>query len=138
MTAQNILAEVRHFAPGLKPSRDLHHYDGRHRRAEDYDGRHRCVTTHEPSGFVQAASLYRSLPADEQHRLVRTLAAGMAGLAADRDALLPWALENFRRADAEFGARLEAEVTKIERESAPSANPGANWSAGWNTGWDSL
>lgn len=121
MTAQNILAEVHHFVPGLEPSRNAHHYDGRHRRGDDYDGRHRCLTDHEPSGFAQAANLYRSLPADEQHRLVATLAAGMAGMAADRDVLLPWALENFRRADAEFGERLDAEVAKLERGSMREA-----------------
>jgi catalase len=58
----------------------------------------------EVDDFSQAGALYRLQPAEAQQRLVDNIAGSLAQVS--REDIIARALENFRRADAGFGARL--------------------------------
>lgn len=55
--------------------------------------------------FKQAGDLYRLQPKDAQQRLVDNIAGSLAQVS--RDDIIARSVEHFRRADAEFGRRIE-------------------------------
>jgi catalase len=69
----------------------------------------------EDDDFVQAGNLYRLMPADAKQRLVDDIAGSLAGVS--RDDVIERSIEHFRKADPEYGARVEAAVK--ERRSKP-------------------
>ncbi|MFJ6212909.1 catalase [Streptomyces sp. NPDC092296] len=111
-------------------------YDGRHGRAKNYEpnsfngpvqtgrplwsaidvsgltGTHEAPLHAEDNDFVQAGDLYRLMSQEEQERLVANLADALAGVSADREDIVQRAIENFRRADADYGKRLEEAVSE--------------------------
>ncbi|MDT3396363.1 catalase [Streptomyces sp. B1866] len=113
-------------------NRDGFSYDGRHKGAKNYEpnsfggpaqtsrplwqpvpvsgptGDHVAPVHAEDDDFVQAGSLYRLLSEDERERLVANLAGSIAQVT--RDDIVQRAVENFRKADADFGKRLDAAV----------------------------
>jgi len=62
----------------------------------------------EDDDFVQAGNLYRLMKPDERTRLVENIAGSLAQV--HRDDIVRGSIEHFRRADAEYGARVEAAV----------------------------
>jgi catalase len=62
----------------------------------------------EDDDFVQAGALYRVMKPDERQRLVENIAASLAQVS--RDDVIARSIEHFRKADPEYGARLEAAV----------------------------
>jgi catalase len=109
-------------------------YDGRHGRAKNYEpnsfsgpvqtdeplwvasevfgltGNHAASPHAEDNDFVQAGDLYRLMSQDEKERLVTNLANAISGVSADRDDIVERAVNNFGRADADLGTRLQAAV----------------------------
>ncbi|MFJ2439134.1 MULTISPECIES: catalase [unclassified Streptomyces] len=65
----------------------------------------------EDSDFVQAGDLYRLYSEDEKARLVDNLAAFLAKVS--RDDIAERAVDNFRRADSDFGERLAAALQAL-------------------------
>ncbi len=65
----------------------------------------------EDDDFTQAGALYRLMKADERERLVRNIAGSLAQVAHEQ--IVARSIANFRDADPEYGARIEAEVKKI-------------------------
>ncbi len=63
---------------------------------------------HDGDDFTQAGDLYRLQDADAQQRLVDNIATGLAQVS--RDDIIERAIANFRNADPEYGARIEAGV----------------------------
>ncbi len=110
-------------------------YDGRHEGTKNYEpnsfggpaqtdqplwahaevsgttGDHPAAVHAEDDDFVQAGNLYRLMSEDEKQRLVDNLAGGISGVS--RDDIAQRAIENFRKADADFGKRLEAAVQAL-------------------------
>lgn len=110
-------------------------YDGRHGGAKNYEpnsfggpaetGRaswqplavsgttedHPAPAHAEDDDFVQAGNLYRLMSEDEKQRLIDNLAGGLA--AVSRDDIAQRAIENFRKADPDYGKRLEAAVQAL-------------------------
>jgi catalase len=114
--------------------RDGHLYDGRHRGAKNYEpnssggptqtdrslwgatevsgptGNHATPRHREDDDFVQAGYLYRLMSPAEKWRLLTNLADSIAGVSPDRGDIVERVLDNFRRADADLGDRLETAV----------------------------
>ncbi|WP_431999614.1 catalase [Streptomyces sioyaensis] len=65
----------------------------------------------EDNDFVQAGDLYRLMSEDEKGRLIDNLAGFIAQVS--RDDIAQRAIENFRKADADYGKRLEAAVQAL-------------------------
>ncbi|MBM4793609.1 catalase [Streptomyces sioyaensis] len=65
----------------------------------------------EDDDFVQAGDLYRLMSEDEKGRLIDNLAGFIAQVS--RDDIAQRAIENFRKADADYGKRLEAAVQAL-------------------------
>ncbi|MGP3985181.1 catalase [Streptomyces sp. 3N207] len=110
-------------------------YDGRHGGAKNYEpnsfgtpaetGRplwqplpvsgttedHPAPSHAEDDDFVQAGNLYRLMSEDEKARLIDNLANAIAGVS--RDDIAQRAIENFRKADPDYGKRLEAAVQAL-------------------------
>ncbi|MFI7244167.1 catalase [Streptomyces qinglanensis] len=110
-------------------------YDGRHGGAKNYEpnsfgapaetGRplwqhatvsgttedHPAPAHAEDDDFVQAGNLYRLMSEDEKQRLIENLAGNIAGVS--RDDIAQRAIENFRKADPDYGKRLEAAVQAL-------------------------
>ncbi|MCB5908777.1 catalase [Streptomyces pinistramenti] len=61
--------------------------------------------------FVQAGNLYRLMTEDEKERLINNLAGSISQVS--RDDIAQRAIENFRKADADYGKRLEAAVQAL-------------------------
>ncbi|MEO3750166.1 catalase [Streptomyces sp. B6B3] len=115
--------------------RDGYAYDGRHGRAKNYEpnsfdgpaqtdrplwdsvavsgqtGDHPAPVHTEDDDFVQAGNLYRLMSADEQERLIANLAGSLAQVS--REDIAERAIENFRRADEDYGKRLQAAVQAL-------------------------
>jgi catalase len=87
---QLLLERLAHFNRERIPERVVH--------AEDND-------------FVQAGNLYRLMTEEEKERLVDNLAGAVSRVS--RDDIAERAINNFRRADDDFGKRLEAEVRAL-------------------------
>jgi catalase len=67
--------------------------------------------------YAQAGALYRLIGADARVRLVDNIAAGLAQVTSDD--IIERSFINFRRADADYGSRVETAVEK--RRSDPEA-----------------
>jgi catalase len=65
----------------------------------------------EDDDFSQAGALYRLMADDERARLVARIAGSLGQVS--RQEIIDRALAHFVRADAEYGARLEAAVKEI-------------------------
>lgn len=125
-----------HATEARTHSRDGHLYDGRHGAEKNYEpnsfggpyqtgralwqpfdavtggtGTHPTPRHAEDDDFVQAGNLYRLMREDEKERLVANLSGALAGVS--RDDIVERAVENFRRADDDFGKRLEAAVQTL-------------------------
>jgi catalase len=62
----------------------------------------------EDNDFVQAGMLYRVMKPDERTRLVESIAGSLS--LVKRDDIVARSIEHFRRADTEYGARVEVAV----------------------------
>ncbi|MFF2041191.1 catalase [Kitasatospora sp. NPDC058170] len=129
-----------HATEARTNSRDGHLYDGRHGRSKNYEpnsfggavqtnrplwaatavtgatGTHEAPSHREDDDFVQAGTLYRLFSEDEKQRLITNLAGFIAKVSADRDDIVERAVENFRKADADYGRRLEAAVRELRKQ----------------------
>ncbi|MFF4211456.1 catalase [Streptomyces sp. NPDC001796] len=114
-------------------------YDGRHSGSKNYEpnsfdgpvqtdrplwaatavsgltGNHAAPAHAQDDDFAQAGHLYRLMSQEEKERLINNLAIALAGVSADRDDIVERAIDNFRRADSDFGSRLEAGVKERRR-----------------------
>ncbi|MET9296220.1 catalase [Streptomyces sp. NPDC003077] len=115
--------------------RDGYMYDGRHGKAKNYEpnsfagpvqtgkalwqpaavtgytGEHEAPSHAEDNDFVQAGNLYRLMSEDEKERLINNLAGFISKVS--RDDIAQRAIENFRKADEDYGKRLEAAVQAL-------------------------
>lgn len=66
------------------------------------------VSHAEDDDYVQAGALYRAMAPDARQRLVENLSASLA--AVSRADVIARSIEHFRKADREYGARVEAAV----------------------------
>ncbi len=129
-----------HATEALNNHRDGHLYDGRHGRRKNYEpnsfggpvetgrplwaatpvdgatGTHEAPVHAEDDDFVQAGNLYRLFSEEEKQRLVANLAGFIAKVSADRDDIVERAVENFRKADADYGRRLETAVRELRKQ----------------------
>ncbi|WP_428261363.1 catalase [Haliangium sp.] len=71
-------------------------------------GRHGLIPHRDDDDFSQAGALYRLMREDERGRLIDNIAAGLAQV--QRADVVVRSIEHFRRADADFGHRLEQAV----------------------------
>jgi len=67
----------------------------------------------EDDDFVQAGMLYRVMKPDERLRLVESIAGSLSQV--PQDDIVARSIEHFRRADPEYGARVEAAVRARRR-----------------------
>ncbi len=65
----------------------------------------------EDNDYVQAGNLYRLMTEEEKERLVGNLAGFISKVS--RDDIAQRAIENFRKADPDYGKRLEAAVQAL-------------------------
>ncbi|MGW8380082.1 catalase [Streptomyces sp. ODS28] len=110
-------------------------YDGRHGGAKNYEpnsfggpfqtnrplweptavsgvtGDHEAPSHAEDDDFVQAGNLYRLMSEDEKKRLIDNISGGLSQVS--REDIAQRAIENFRKADEDFGKRLEAAVQAL-------------------------
>ncbi|WHM36732.1 catalase [Streptomyces sp. BPTC-684] len=124
-----------HATEARTNSRDGFLYDGRHKGAKNYEpnsfggphqtgrplwqpvpvadatGNHAAPVHAEDDDFVQAGTLYRMFSEDEKARLIENLSGFIAKVS--RDDIAERAIENFRKADTDFGKRLEAAVQAL-------------------------
>ncbi|KAB8171148.1 catalase [Streptomyces sp. 3MP-14] len=124
-----------HAAEARTHGRDGHAYDGRHGGAKNYEpnsfggpaqtdqplwaatavsgltGDHPAPAHAEDDDYRQAGALYRLMSEDERERLIANLAGSIAQVS--RDDIAERAIENFRRADEDYGKRLQAAVQAL-------------------------
>ncbi|MER7399741.1 catalase [Streptomyces sp. NPDC000151] len=124
-----------HAAEARTHGRDGALYDGRHAGQKNYEpnsfggpvetgrplweplpvsgdsGKTAAPSHAEDDDFVQAGNLYRLMSEDEKERLVSNLAGFISKVS--RDDIAQRAIENFRKADADYGKRLEAAVQAL-------------------------
>ncbi|MFK4273969.1 catalase-related domain-containing protein, partial [Streptomyces milbemycinicus] len=124
-----------HAAEARTYSRDGFLYDGRHAGAKNYEpnsfggpaetgrplwqpspvsgrtGDHEAPSHAEDDDFVQAGNLYRLMSEEEKERLIQNLAQFISKVS--RDDIAQRAIENFRKADADYGKRLETAVQAL-------------------------
>ncbi|MFJ6747179.1 MULTISPECIES: catalase [unclassified Streptomyces] len=124
-----------HATEARTNSRDGFLYDGRHAGRKNYEpnsfdgpvetgralwqpvavngetGESAAPSHAEDNDFVQAGDLYRLLSEDEKGRLVENLAGFISKVS--RDDIAQRAIENFRKADADYGKRLDAAVQAL-------------------------
>ncbi|WP_110946222.1 catalase [Streptomyces avicenniae] len=124
-----------HATEANSHGRDGAAYDGRHGRAKNYEpnsfggpaqtdrplweptpvqgvtGDHVTPLHAEDDDFVQAGNLYRLMSEDEKDRLIENLAGSIA--AVSRDDIAERAIENFRKADEDYGKRLQTAVQAL-------------------------
>ncbi|MFE7188617.1 catalase [Kitasatospora sp. NPDC057541] len=129
-----------HATEALTNHRDGHLYDGRHGRRKNYEpnsfggpvqtgrplwaplpvdgatGNHEAPSHAEDNDFVQAGNLYRLMGEDEKQRLIGNLSGFIAKVSADREDIVERAVGNFRKADADFGQRLETAVRELRKQ----------------------
>ncbi len=65
---------------------------------------------------MQAGNLYRLYAEDEKQRLIANLAGFIAKVSADREDIVERAIDNFRKADADYGQRLEEAVRELRKQ----------------------
>ncbi|GLW16074.1 catalase [Streptomyces sp. NBRC 13847] len=124
-----------HAAEARTHGRDGVLYDGRHAGRKNYEpnsfggpvetgrplwqpatvagptGEQEAPSHAEDTDFVQAGDLYRLMSEDEKSRLIDNLAGFISQVS--RDDIAQRAIENFRKADADYGKRLEAAVQAL-------------------------
>ncbi|MFF8368729.1 catalase [Streptomyces lydicus] len=124
-----------HATEARSHARDGALYDGRHAGAKNYEpnsfggpvetgrslwqpvavsgstGEQAAPSHAEDDDFVQAGNLYRLMSEDEKERLIDNLAGFVSQVS--RDDIARRAIENFRKADADYGKRLEAAVQAL-------------------------
>ncbi len=124
-----------HATEARTNGRDGYAYDGRHAGSKNYEpnsfggpaqtdrplwdatavsghtGDHPAPVHAEDDNFVQAGNLYRLMSADEQERLIANLAGFISQVS--REDIAERAIENFRRADDDYGKRLQAAVQAL-------------------------
>jgi catalase len=124
-----------HATEARNYGRDGALYDGRHGRQKNYEpnsfggpvetgqplwqsvavtgpsGEHEAPTHAEDNDFVQAGNLYRLMTEDERERLINNLAGSISQVS--REDIAQRAIENFRKADTDYGKRLEAAVQAL-------------------------
>ncbi|NLU67246.1 catalase [Streptomyces sp. HNM0574] len=124
-----------HATEARTHGRDGVMYDGRHGGAKNYEPNsfggpvqtnaplweptavsgvtadHEAPSHAEDDDFVQAGNLYRLMSEDEKSRLIDNLAGFISQVS--RDDIAQRAIENFRKADADYGKRLEAAVQAL-------------------------
>ncbi|WP_165986119.1 catalase [Streptomyces sp. YIM 98790] len=74
-------------------------------------GTHPAPAHAEDDDFVQAGMLYRLMAEEEKGRLIENLAGSLAQVT--REDIIDRAIDNFRRADEDYGKRLEAAVQAL-------------------------
>lgn len=74
-------------------------------------GDHPVPVHAEDDDFVQAGNLYRLMTEEEKGRLIGNLAGSISQVS--REDIVDRAIGNFRRADEDFGKRLEAAVRAL-------------------------
>ncbi|MFF4737726.1 catalase [Streptomyces sp. NPDC001262] len=135
INADHLSVNRPHATVARTNSRDGHAYDGRHGRAKNYEpnsfggpvqtdrplwqpaavtgptGTHPVAVHAEDNDFVQAGNLYRLMSEPEKERLIANLAGFIAKVS--RDEIAERAIGNFRRADPDYGKRLEAAVQAL-------------------------
>jgi catalase len=75
---------------------------------------HERVRHSDDDDFVQAGALYRLMPPDAQERLVDNIAGSLSRVS--RDVIVERAIANFRAADPDYGARVEARVKELRAQ----------------------
>ncbi|ONK11515.1 catalase [Streptomyces sp. MP131-18] len=124
-----------HATEARSHGRDGFAYDGRHGGAKNYEpnsfggpvqtdrplweptavtgytGDHEAPSHAEDNDFVQAGALYRLMSDDEKDRLIENLAGFISQVS--RDDIAERAIENFRKADEDYGKRLQAAVQAL-------------------------
>ncbi|MDT0265532.1 catalase [Streptomyces sp. DSM 44915] len=124
-----------HATEANSHGRDGLGYDGRHGGARNYEpnsfggpaqtdqplwqstavsgstGDHAAPAHAEDDDFVQAGNLYRLMSEGERERLIQNLAGFIAQVS--RDEIAERAIENFRKADDDYGKRLQAAVQAL-------------------------
>ncbi len=80
---------------------------------EGTTGSHDWQRHPEDDDFVQAGLLYRLMPEDAKQRLVANIAAGLSRVS--RADIVDRSIGHFRKADPDYGARLEAAVRARRR-----------------------
>ncbi|MFD0165252.1 catalase [Streptomyces decoyicus] len=124
-----------HATEARSHGRDGALYDGRHAGRKNYEpnsfggpvetgrplwqpvavsgptGEQEAPSHAEDNDFVQAGTLYRLMSDDEKERLIDNLAGFISQVS--RDDIAQRAIENFRKADADYGKRLEAAVQAL-------------------------
>lgn len=124
-----------HATEANSHGRDGAAYDGRHGGAKNYEpnsfggpaqtdrplwepvpvqgltGDHVTPLHAEDNDFVQAGNLYRLMTDEEKDRLIENLAGSIAGVS--REDIAERAIENFRKADEDYGKRLQAAVQAL-------------------------
>ncbi|MGK5529391.1 catalase [Streptomyces sp. URMC 129] len=124
-----------HATQARTTHRDGFAYDGRHGGAKNYEpnsfggpvqtdrplwepvpvsgytGDHVAPSHAEDDDFVQAGNLYRLMADDEKDRLIENLAGFIAKVS--RDDIAERAVENFRKADEDYGKRLASAVQAL-------------------------
>ncbi|MFI1155655.1 catalase [Streptomyces sioyaensis] len=124
-----------HATEARSHGRDGALYDGRHAGRKNYEpnsfggpvetgrplwqpatvtgptGEQAAPSHAEDNDFVQAGDLYRLMSEDEKGRLIDNLAGFISQVS--RDDIAQRAIENFRKADADYGKRLEAAVQAL-------------------------
>jgi catalase len=124
-----------HATEARTHGRDGFMYDGRHAGAKNYEpnsfggpaqtgrplwqpvavtgvtGDHPTPRHAEDDDFVQAGNLYRLMTEEEKERLIANLAGSIAQVS--RDDIAERAIENFRKADEDYGKRLQAAVQAL-------------------------
>jgi catalase len=76
-----------------------------------YTADHPAPEHAEDDDFVQAGDLYRLMSDDERERLINNLAGFISQVS--RDDIAERAIENFRRADEDYGKRLQVAVQAL-------------------------
>ncbi|WP_129843939.1 catalase [Streptomyces sp. RFCAC02] len=124
-----------HATEARTHGRDGFMYDGRHGGAKNYEpnsfggpvqtdrplwesvpvqggtGDHPTPLHAEDNDFVQAGNLYRLMTEDEKERLIANLAGSIAQVS--REDIAERAIENFRKADEDYGKRLQVAVQAL-------------------------
>ena len=135
VNADNLPVNRPKAAVARNMNRDGFAYDGRHGRAKNYEpnsfggpnqtdrplwqpvsvsgttGGWQAPAHAEDDDFVQAGNLYRLMSDEEKERLINNLAASISQVS--RDDIVQRAIENFRKADEDYGKRLEAAVQAL-------------------------
>ena len=73
-------------------------------------GNHAPEHHRDDNDFVQAGDLYRLMTDAEKQRLIANIAASLSRVS--REDIIERSVANFRRADAQYGDRLAAALTK--------------------------